>query len=116
MNVCTGAFKEAFTFAAYTNYASTDCTGPAILDLNIPPRFVFVITNDLSGAYRTIPVSGVPGAGMTFQSTRQAGGGCSAQTGTAFFSGVAYQDTAPATPIVKPASLFQPPLHPEFIN
>lgn len=99
----------AYTFG--TIYASTNCTGPAYVDITYPARFVFTLPGDPQ--YRTIPdapSNAVPGfaVGSTFTTN-----GCSANAYNARLA-VPVAQTLPATPIQMPATLFAIPVHPVF--
>lgn len=93
-------------------FTSSDCTGTAYIDISIPPRYVMKFDFDL-GAYRAMP-SNVACAPINYNSTILVGATCKVESGTTRSSTFPYAATLPATPIVKAASLFAAPAHPEF--
>jgi len=97
--------------APFLFYTGVGCTGTAYFDVLLPPRYVFRI----EGVYHTMPDGFVPPVGVSYQSTRDGSGTCTATGGTLRDSAVDYSTTLPATAITKPAQLFVPPVHPELV-
>jgi hypothetical protein len=95
--------------APFLFYASTDCSGTAYFSSVIPPGYVLAFDTD-GGAYRTVP--NIAGTALAYNSTRILGQGCTVNSGTALPGSVPYSAMLPATPIVKPASLYTPPIRP----
>jgi hypothetical protein len=94
-------------------FTSTDCSGTAYFDSTLLPRMVQAYDSDL-GSYRTMP-SDVAPAAINYGSTRVVGQACTTMSGTTRASTVLLTASMPATAIVKPTSLYAPPLHAEFL-
>ena len=88
-------------------YTEAGCSGTPYVIASPPSGFVFTIIGD-DTTYRTIPADGSPSViALASQMTL---GGCQPSSGNAL--AVPASSTIPATAIVKPASLFTPPVRP----
>jgi hypothetical protein len=100
-------------------YASSDCTGPAYVDVGqrlsniiVPPRFPFTIPGDTT--YYVLPDNPPPAVALASWSYKLPGTACQVTSNAT--RAVPLSAAVPATAIVKPAdgTLFAAPAHPEY--
>lgn len=96
-------------------FTTPDCSGPAFLNTasfaGVPPRYPML--DQVTGTYRVVPDVGFA-TSPTVTGSETSGAGCNS-TGGITISLVPLAALTPLVPIVKPASLFTAPAHPEYL-